>query len=528
MKILANPRRADGKWCDVVARPEGSCAWVYSVPGALVCEVDWIPVWRLNVPTDFLRYTRGAIFPDLAAIGQGADDHGYVVTVRGVEPVGLAPGQNPVAFGRDGTRYIMQANGRSYKQGSTIVTVPLTSQGIRDVLPNGTVIMGDESLHKVIKGHNFHQYQTRGEITVGQAGTDIGIGVLYKDDYLVIPRPGDPQGVHVADLHDGRIAVCAWTVHGAELWLIDLHAAAEPAPKPDPIPDPKPDPKPEPEPMSTHRYDGGGNDTNTCDQCGQSRFAVVHRVPEGLVPHRYDGGEQDTGLCDLCQQGRVSDLHDPIGPVVPEDRPSPGTTPDHARVIVALAAEFPHLLASGRNTRAHVGEFTERAALRLHAIDPDWGLLSKSPGENQWNGHGVDSLIYKATQQVVDILSSAGAADDHERTPEQRNEAARPTWIHQPKRPNNNWMAPVPVGGSPAPENDDPPPLPPPSNLPTLHQWIKVEYPQLVAVYKSRHGGNEPDHEWAAFQTCRRGGVMLAPGEPAWSFERMLEHERNA
>lgn len=65
----------------------------------------------------------------------------------------------------------------------------------------------------------------------------------------------------------------------------------------------------------------------------------------------------------------------------------------------------------------------------------------------------------------------------------------------------------------------------PPRDLPTLHQWIKVEYPQLVAAYRSRHGGNAPDHEWAAFQTCRRGGVMLAPGEPAWSFEEMLAHE---
>lgn len=67
-------------------------------------------------------------------------------------------------------------------------------------------------------------------------------------------------------------------------------------------------------PVATHRYDGGGNDTGTCDRCSQSRFADVHKVPEGKQPHTYDGGEQDTGLCDICSQARAATIHGSITP----------------------------------------------------------------------------------------------------------------------------------------------------------------------------------------------------------------------
>lgn len=79
-----------------------------------------------------------------------------------------------------------------------------------------------------------------------------------------------------------------------------------------------------PVPSTTHRYDGGGNDTGTCDTCGQSRFHAVHATPQSKVAHVYDGGEQDTGLCDICQLGPNDPRHRGGGPVPPPvDPPKP-------------------------------------------------------------------------------------------------------------------------------------------------------------------------------------------------------------
>jgi hypothetical protein len=54
---------------------------------------------------------------------------------------------------------------------------------------------------------------------------------------------------------------------------------------------------------ATHRYQGGGNDTGTCDVagCGKSRQEAVHAVPEGQVQgHEPWQGEDGIGPCDLC------------------------------------------------------------------------------------------------------------------------------------------------------------------------------------------------------------------------------------
>lgn len=57
--------------------------------------------------------------------------------------------------------------------------------------------------------------------------------------------------------------------------------------------------------------------------------------------------------------------------------------------------------------------------------------------------------------------------------------------------------------------------------LPTLDQWIKEEFPQLLAAYIKTQGHSpDPDFEWAAFQTYRR---FMEP--EAWPFDKMLRHE---
>lgn len=61
---------------------------------------------------------------------------------------------------------------------------------------------------------------------------------------------------------------------------------------------------------NTHRYQGGGNDTGTCDQCGAARAAAVHQVPEGLVKgHTPWQGEDGIGPCDLCGREVGDDFH---------------------------------------------------------------------------------------------------------------------------------------------------------------------------------------------------------------------------
>lgn len=125
------------------------------------------------------------------------------------------------------------------------------------------------------------------------------------------------------------------------------------------------------------------------------------------------------------------------------------STPNRFEIVQRVFAE--HRDLARENTGASCGRLTEHVAIALSEDDDGWGLLSKSPGQNQFNGHAVDAVIYKATQQVVDVIAGAGAREDGE------NQDAAPTWIEQPKRPDNNWMAPI--GVTPRPPGQ--PPTPP-------------------------------------------------------------------
>jgi hypothetical protein len=78
-----------------------------------------------------------------------------------------------------------------------------------------------------------------------------------------------------------------------------------------------------PEPVETHKYNGGGNDTDICDICGNSRFDPVHEIPESKVSHPYDGGESDTGICDVCQRPESDELHIKTPDPKPDPKPDP-------------------------------------------------------------------------------------------------------------------------------------------------------------------------------------------------------------
>ena len=76
-------------------------------------------------------------------------------------------------------------------------------------------------------------------------------------------------------------------------------------------------------------------------------------------------------------------------------------------------------------------------------------------------------------------------------------------------------------GAAPVPPVTTPPVTPPPAvDLPSLEQWLHVEYPQLLAAFRTTHPGVDPPDDWQAFQTYRR----LAESH-VWTFDRMLAWE---
>lgn len=129
-----------------------------------------------------------------------------------------------------------------------------------------------------------------------------------------------------------------------------------------------------------------------------------------------------------------------VPPIDPDPEEPPVSTPNFINIIRDTDREHPELLQD--NTHETAGLFTEWAAWDLHQADAGFGLLSKSPGENSYNGHAVDAVIYKPTQQVIDIISQSGTGD-----------STSVSWQEQPKRPNNNWLQPF----EPDDQTGDPP-----------------------------------------------------------------------
>lgn len=101
--------------------------------------------------------------------------------------------------------------------------------------------------------------------------------------------------------------------------------------------------------------------------------------------------------------------------------------------------------------------FTRLVAFRLQHLG--WGLLTKSAGENNYEGYAVDAIVHRDTLAVFDIISGT-------ETP-----GARAAWTGpQPRRPHNVYVAPIPLtasemaflggGSAPTPEST-PIPQPP-------------------------------------------------------------------
>lgn len=113
------------------------------------------------------------------------------------------------------------------------------------------------------------------------------------------------------------------------------------------------------------------------------------------------------------------------------------SAPNYFSVVDECAQEHADLLLE--NSEQSILQFMQILGPRLRDEDANWGYLTKTPAEKHLvlpNGQfiAVDSFIYKATQQVVDVLTNAV---------EERG-AAGAAWQEKEKRPQNDWY---PISG---------------------------------------------------------------------------------
>ena len=193
------------------------------------------------------------------------------------------------------------------------------------------------------------------------------------------------------------------------------------APVPD-TPPPLPDDGP-PLDLPAGGDDDAGGDVAppTCD-CGPDQLCV-------------DGTCVTTCLTCDCAPGPNSCPNAPGGGQVPG-----ATTPDAYATLQQLTGTSAHwgACAAGDELACHL--FTREAARFLFEKDPSWGLLTKVPGQNQCNatacgndvtcGYAGDAIIYRATNQVVDMVAGVGLP------------GASVAWQLVPKLDYNNWAPP--------------------------------------------------------------------------------------
>ena len=136
-------------------------------------------------------------------------------------------------------------------------------------------------------------------------------------------------------------------------------------------------------------------------------------------------------------------------------------------------------------TKAGLCAYSHAVIVELHSVDPNWGHLVKSEGQNHCvdplgRNVAVDAALYKATGQIVDFIQGAG-----ERPAGGGNEVA---WQVGPEGeyPLSSWLEPVPGGVSPPDVPPVVPGTPPTLPLETLmrFQAIDREIEALHALFQ--------------------------------------------
>jgi hypothetical protein len=163
-------------------------------------------------------------------------------------------------------------------------------------------------------------------------------------------------------------------------------------------------------------------------------------------------------------------------PPAPEPPPQETTVeiPDHFSIVQAVSDAHPQLLAA--NNKETMTELLWRIVTALREHDPQWGLLSKSAGENHTliGGLrvGVDSLAYNGADQIVDIFRAAWDGPG----------TGGLTWGIDERRPSNARVTPPPFPGTAPPVENPPPTTPPPTTPPPTGTDLAAVHAKLDAI----------------------------------------------
>lgn len=134
--------------------------------------------------------------------------------------------------------------------------------------------------------------------------------------------------------------------------------------------------------------------------------------------------------------------------------PAAAQAPNRSDVVRALASsgQGALLMQGCKTSKEACGQFTRLVACQL--AGDGFGLLTKQPGQNQYDGYAVDAIAYKSGSlvQVVDIISQNESAN------------AAPSWAEVPRRDGNNWHEAAGCGIQDPGSGEPPPPPPPPSS----------------------------------------------------------------
>ena len=250
-----------GAWIDVFPLGDGF-GRVESDPGVIKVYKDEALLWERLVPeTDILRHIRGAASPEgvVLVVGQGGDNNAWLVSPSGVSNVGVAAGQDPVAILHDGQGFVIYrtVSGTEYeidKAGrTTLHSMPLTSQGIREVYPEGGIDFGDSFLTETkIQGYTFWRRTQKLGFVGGQSangkGEGLGLLELATGKYMWFGPFTMAESPHFA-VNGDKVAIAAYTNEGARYKVWTRPFPHEPVfvpeqPKPDdPIKPPVETPK---------------------------------------------------------------------------------------------------------------------------------------------------------------------------------------------------------------------------------------------------------------------------------------------
>lgn len=174
---------------------------------------------------------------------------------------------------------------------------------------------------------------------------------------------------------------------------------------------------------------------------GQTTFVRAYRAGDVIT---VSWVQEDQGAAEsrelTVERLRALPLEEELPPPIDEEEEEENEepvveTPNHFHIVQQTSNAHAHLIQ--QNTPGTIRALYQRVARALFLHDPQWGMLTKTPGENHQLVAGqpvaVDAVIYKKTQQVVDIFSSAGDGPGK----------GGLVWGHQPKRDSNNWIVPL-------------------------------------------------------------------------------------